>query len=38
MDTNYSNLATVYDAKETEKRIYEFWEKNEFFKADERSS
>ncbi len=38
MSSNYNDLATVYDAKETEARIYDFWESNQFFKADEKSS
>ncbi|DAA96041.1 TPA: valine--tRNA ligase [Candidatus Gastranaerophilales bacterium HUM_9] len=28
------DLPTVYNAQETEKRIYKFWEDNEYFKAD----
>ena len=27
-------LATVYNAREVEERIYKFWEDGEFFKAD----
>ncbi|MBE7706564.1 MAG: valine--tRNA ligase [Cyanobacteria bacterium SIG30] len=30
-------LATVYNAKEVEERIYKFWEDNGFFKADNKS-
>ena len=32
------DLATVYNAKEMEESIYKFWEENEFFKADAKSS
>ncbi len=35
---NIENLPTVYDANETESSIYKFWEENEFFKADAKSS
>lgn len=31
------NLPSVYDPRATEKRIYEFWEENECFKADANS-
>ena len=34
---NQNSLATVYNARETEKEIYKFWEDNEFFKADSNS-
>ena len=30
-------LATVYNAKEVEERIYKFWEDGGFFKADSKS-
>ncbi len=36
--TNINDLPTVYDALETEKEIYEFWEKGDYFKADAKSS
>lgn len=32
------DLPTVYDAKATEEEIYKFWEENECFKADAKSS
>ncbi len=32
-----NDLPTVYNAKETEEKIYKFWEDNEFFKADAHS-
>ena len=35
---NIEDLPTVYDAKETEEKIYKFWEDNGFFKADANSS
>ncbi len=35
--TKIDDLPTVYDAKETEERIYKFWENGEFFKADAKS-
>ncbi len=35
--TNINDLPTVYNALETEKEIYEFWEKGEYFKADAKS-
>ncbi len=35
--TKIDDLPTVYDAKETEERIYKFWEDGEFFKADAKS-
>lgn len=31
------DLPTVYNAKETEERIYKFWEDGEYFKADAKS-
>lgn len=34
---NFCDLPTTYDAKTTESKIYEFWEKNECFKADAKS-
>ena len=34
---NQNSLVTVYNARETEKEIYKFWEDNEFFKADSNS-
>jgi len=34
---NIEDLPTKYNAQETEERIYEFWEKGEFFKADNKS-
>lgn len=36
-DTLTKDLPTVYDAKETEKEIYKFWEDNELFKANAKS-
>ena len=36
--TTIENLPTVYNAKETEKSIYKFWEDNKFFVADAKSS
>ena len=38
-DTNsrYSNLPTQYEARETEKEIYKFWEDNSCFRADNTS-
>lgn len=36
--TKIDDLPTVYDAKETEERIYKFWEQGEFFKADAKSN
>ena len=35
---NFSELPTTYDAKATEEKIYKFWEDNECFKADAKSS
>lgn len=35
--TNINDLPTVYNALETEKEIYEFWEKGDYFKADAKS-
>ena len=35
--TKIDDLPTVYNAKETEERIYKFWEEGEFFKADAKS-
>ncbi|MCD8025054.1 MAG: valine--tRNA ligase [Candidatus Gastranaerophilales bacterium] len=32
-----TELSTTYEARETEKEIYKFWEDNEFFKADNKS-
>ena len=32
------DLPTVYNAQETEERIYKFWETNEYFKADAHSN
>ncbi len=32
------DLPTVYDAKTTEEEIYKFWEDNQYFKADAKSS
>ena len=32
------DLPTVYNAQETEERIYKFWENNEYFKADAHSN
>ena len=34
---NYNELPTVYNPQETEDKIYDFWEKNQCFKADETS-
>ena len=31
------DLPTVYDPKETEEKIYKFWEDGEYFKADAKS-
>ena len=31
------DLPTVYNAQETEERIYKFWEDGEYFKADNKS-
>lgn len=36
--TNINDLPTVYNAIETEKEIYEFWEKGDYFKADAKSN
>lgn len=36
--TLLKDLPTVYDAKTTEEEIYKFWEENECFKADAKSS
>lgn len=36
--TNINDLPTVYNALETEKEIYEFWEKGDYFKADAKST
>ena len=35
---SYSDLPTTYDANKTEAEIYKFWEDNECFKADAKSS
>lgn len=35
---NIDDLPTVYNAKETEERIYKFWEEGEYFKADAHSN
>lgn len=32
--TDIKNLSTTYEAKETEEKIYKFWEENDCFKAD----
>lgn len=32
--TKIEDLPTVYDPKETEEKIYKFWEDGEYFKAD----
>ena len=34
---NIEDLPTVYDAQNTESKIYKFWEENELFKADAKS-
>ena len=34
---NIEDLPTVYDAKNTEEKIYKFWEDGEYFKADSSS-
>ena len=34
---NINDLPTVYNAQETEERIYKFWEDGEYFKADAHS-
>lgn len=36
--TKIQDLPTVYNAKETEEKIYKFWEDGEYFKADASSS
>lgn len=36
--TKIQDLPTVYNAKETEEKIYKFWEDGEYFKADATSS
>ena len=36
--TNIDDLPTVYNARETEERIYKFWEEGEYFKADAHSN
>ncbi len=36
--TKTEDLPTVYNAKETEEKIYKFWEDNECFKADAKSN
>ncbi len=36
--TNINDLPTVYNASETEQKIYKFWEDNGFFKADSKSA
>lgn len=38
MTTILDNLPTIYDAKATEEEIYKFWEENECFKADAKST
>lgn len=35
--TNINDLPTVYNALETEKEIYEFWEKGDYFRANAKS-
>ena len=35
--TKIEDLPTVYDPKETEEKIYKFWEDGEYFKADAQS-
>ena len=35
--TKIEDLPTVYNAQETESRIYKFWEEHEYFKADSSS-
>lgn len=35
--TKIDDMPTVYNAQETEERIYKFWEENEYFKADSAS-
>lgn len=35
---NINDLPTVYNALETEEKIYKFWEENSFFKADAKSA
>ncbi len=35
--TKIEDLPTVYDPKETEEKIYKFWEDGEYFKADAKS-
>ncbi len=38
MKTKIDDLPTVYNAQETEERIYKFWEDGEYFKADAHSN
>ncbi len=37
MSESVENLSTTYNARETEKEMYNFWEEKEFFKADNKS-
>ena len=37
MENTQTQMATTYDARETEKSIYKFWEEKECFKADAKS-
>ncbi len=36
-NSDIQNLSTTYEARESEKEIYKFWEDNSFFKADNTS-
>jgi len=36
-NSDIQNLSTTYEARESEKEIYKFWEENSFFKADNKS-
>ena len=36
-NSDIQNLPTTYEARESEKEIYKFWEDNSFFKADNKS-
>ena len=35
---NIDDMPTVYNAQETEEKIYKFWEEGEYFKADAHSN
>ena len=36
-NSDIQNLPTTYEARESEKEIYKFWEDNSFFRADNKS-